>query len=127
MASGVRAAWFEYTQGTWKNKSTLRAYLQSMAIDEATQNKVCESGDRFKRGEEVIERNYIPPIWTLGFNMTIWVKAAMHLLGHRIIPAILKLAEAVFLDHKLGQEFKRFTNSYLDDISFFRLDWCKVK
>ena len=42
-----------------------------MATDEATQNKVCEYGDRFEREEEVTKEDYIPPIWTIGFDMTI--------------------------------------------------------
>ena len=98
-----------------------------MATDEATQNKVCEYGDRFKRGEEVTEDDCIPPIWTIGFDMTIWVEAVMHLLEHGIIPAIIEILEAVFLDHKMGKAFERFANSHLDDIPHLRIDWSKVK
>ena len=51
----------------------------------------------------------------------------MHLLEHGIIPAIIEILEAVFLDHKMGKAFERFANSHLDDIPHLRIDWSKVK
>ena len=51
----------------------------------------------------------------------------LHAIGHGMIPDVMFIVQQIFLQHNKFTPFVRYANTILDDISTFRLDYCKVK
>ena len=128
LVEAVRFAYYNHSEGHWRYKHTVDAYLQSAAIDTDIQRRVYDAAQRHRiTGTAVNESEYIPGLWQLGYSIDIFIEASMHLLGHGIISSVIDLTEAVFREHGIWNSFVGFAKPYLDDISSFRLDWCQVK
>ncbi|KAL7542268.1 hypothetical protein ACHAWF_007131, partial [Thalassiosira exigua] len=125
----IRVAFWEHTdpQGTWHNKKTVRDYLATFTIDKETAEKVISAATRKRNGYRVDESDYIPELWTLGYEMWHLVETLMHLIGHGVIASVLELICSVLADNELWTSFQNFANPILGDIASFRLEWCSLK
>ena len=51
----------------------------------------------------------------------------LHGLGHGMIPDVMYIVQQIFSHHNKYTSFVRYGNTILEDISSFRLDYCKIK
>ena len=73
--------------------------------------------------------DWLPELWLNDvdtFSIRRWPDVPMHAIGHGMGADIIEFFEQILTSQKKGNDFTKFANKIIEDISDFKLSWCKV-
>ena len=128
MLQAVRTGYFGVRVCNW-GKAQAEEFLRTCNINYATALKVINKATGDKASGLYAVDDAVPKFWKLVdcFSRFKFPNLPMHGLGHGIIPDLMAMIHQIFTKYGMMTKFYDYANPILDDIAFFRLDYCKTK
>ena len=129
MKSSLSLAYHSLRTGRW-TKNQFTAYLRSCNISGITAGDVEQKAYDDREQERCTDPDgFIPQIWSLleCFDRFRFPDLPMHALAHGIVPDVMDIVHSILIHYKKYTAFINFANPILEEITSFRLDYCKIK
>ena len=133
MKSSLSLAYHSLRTKRWTKKQ-FTAYLRSCNISgitvENVERKAYEDMDADMDEERCTDpETYTPQIWSIleCFDRFRFPDLPMHALAHGIVPDVMDIVHSILIHYKKYTAFINFANPILEEITSFRLDYCKIK
>ena len=128
MSNVAKYAYTKVQRGHWK-KATCNEYLRTCNIKGSIVDSIANKGETHRRNGTFDPSSVEYKTWSLisCFGDFKFPDVPLHGLGHGMIPDVMFIVQQIFSHHNKFTPFVRYANTILDDISSFRLDYCKIK
>lgn len=112
------------------NSSEFHTFLRTCNVCESRRKKIEETAaeDARKKIRSPLQ-DWLPELWLKHldtFHIRKWPDVPLHAIGHGMGADVIEFLELILTSKKRASDFTKFANRIIEEISEFKLSWCKL-